>query len=76
MYRVGKCLLSLHIRRAGITQQQLADRSGIPKSNISEYINNRRVMTIETARTIIVALNNICHIDDLYEWIDDEAMEE
>ncbi|MBD1379123.1 helix-turn-helix transcriptional regulator [Bacillus sp. IB182487] len=63
---IGQCLLEDLIHRKGMTQQQLADMTGISKSQISEYRRNKRKMSLHNAMLIAVALN--CHIDDLYEW--------
>lgn len=49
-----------------MNQQQLSERSRIPKSQISEYINNKHVMSLESAKTISHILE--CDIEDLYQW--------
>lgn len=67
MYTVGKCLLADRLRRTGISQQRLAELTGIRKTQISDYVHNRRVMNIRNAKTIATVLN--CHIDDLYEFV-------
>lgn len=67
MYKVGKCLLSERLIKSGMTQSMLAIRTNIPKSQISEYVNNKHVMSLETAKIISAALN--CEIEQLYEWI-------
>lgn len=66
MFKVGKCLLSDRLRKADLTQTQLAELTNIPKSQISEYVNNKHVMSLETARNIANALK--CDIIDLYFW--------
>lgn len=38
----------------------------IPKSQISEYVNNKHIMSIETAKNISDCLK--CTIEDLYEF--------
>jgi DNA-binding XRE family transcriptional regulator len=66
LLKVGKCLLSDRLRKADLTQTQLAELTKIPKSQISEYVNNKHVMSLETARNIANVLN--CDIIDLYLW--------
>ncbi|WP_254068715.1 helix-turn-helix transcriptional regulator [Brevibacillus sp. 7WMA2] len=38
------------------------------RQQLSDYANNRNVMSLSNARSIAHALG--CHIDDLYEWIE------
>jgi putative transcriptional regulator len=66
LFKVGKCLLGDRLKKAGLTQTQLAERTGIPKSQISEYVNARHIMTLERAKIISHELN--CSIEDLYQW--------
>lgn len=49
-----------------MTQQELSEKTGMAKTQISDYINNRRIMSIKNAKRIAYVLK--CHIDDLYEW--------
>jgi transcriptional regulator with XRE-family HTH domain len=66
LFNVGKCLLRDRLLDADLTQTQLAEKTYIPKSQISEYVNNKHVMSLESAKIISYALN--CTIEDLYEW--------
>lgn len=66
MFKVGKCLLSDRLLEADLTQTELAELTMIPKSQISEYVNNKHTMSLETAKRISHELN--CNIEDLYEW--------
>ncbi|MCP1354610.1 MULTISPECIES: helix-turn-helix domain-containing protein [Aneurinibacillus] len=68
MYRleVRRCLLRNRLREYGLRQQDLADRLGMPRSQVSDYATGRRMMTIETAASIANAIG--CTIDDLYEF--------
>lgn len=66
MFKVVKCLLSDRLRMLDMNQQQLSERSRIPKSQISEYINNKHVMSLDSAKTISHILE--CDIEDLYQW--------
>lgn len=65
---VGKCLLHELLKHSYMTPTDLAEKTGISKQQLSAYINNKRHMTLATARIISRALK--CHIDDLYEWKD------
>jgi putative transcriptional regulator len=66
LFEVGKCLLADRLRKADLTQSELAELTSIPKSTISEYVNNKHTMSLVTAKTIAHTLN--CSIDDLYQW--------
>ncbi len=66
MIIVGKCLLSDRRKKADLSQQQLSELTGIPKSQISEYENNKHGMSWRSAKIISLALK--CSMDDLYEW--------
>lgn len=66
LYKVGKCKLSDRLKEADLSQQQLSEMCNIPKSQISEYVNNKHIMSIETAKNISIHLK--CNIEDLYEF--------
>lgn len=70
MFKVGKCLLSDRLKKADLTQVELSELTNISKSQISEYVNNKHIMSLETARIISKVLN--CYIEDLYEWVTDD----
>lgn len=65
---VGKCLLLDLLKDRKMTQQELANKTKISKQDISDYVNNRKTMSLRTAKIIARSLR--CHIDDLYEWIE------
>jgi transcriptional regulator with XRE-family HTH domain len=69
LFKVGRCRISDLLAHRGMTQRQLADRTGLSTQYISDKANNRgpRGMTLENAKTIAAVLG--CHIDDLYEWV-------
>jgi transcriptional regulator with XRE-family HTH domain len=50
----------------GLTQQQLADRVLMTKSQISDYENKRYILKVPAAKVIADTLG--CLIEDLYEW--------
>ncbi|TCZ76148.1 XRE family transcriptional regulator [Paenibacillus albiflavus] len=70
-YRPGRCLLRHLLIQRKKTQQWLVEETGIDKYRISDYANNRGVMSLPTAKTIASALD--CPIDDLYEWLIDDG---
>ena len=65
--RPGRCLLRQLLKQRKKSQQWLVEVTGIDKYRISDYANNRGVMSLTTAKSIALALR--CNIDDLYEWI-------
>lgn len=67
-YKAGRCLLRVRLREAGLKAADVAERLGMKESQISDYANNRKRMSLETAKNIAVIVG--CHIDDLYDWID------
>ena len=67
LLKVGKCLLSDRLKYADISQQELAELMNMQKSRISEYVNNKHVMSYETAKNISVILG--CSMDELYQWL-------
>lgn len=66
MYKIGSCLLGDRLKKADLSQSQLAEMTNISKSQISEYVNNKHVMSLESALNIAYALN--CSIEELYQW--------
>ncbi|MGM0940321.1 MAG: helix-turn-helix transcriptional regulator [Bacillota bacterium] len=67
-YKVGRCLLQSRLDNAVMTQQQLADKLGVTKQQISKYVLDRQKMSLQVAKNVASVLN--CHIEDLYEWIE------
>ncbi|PKR83501.1 helix-turn-helix domain-containing protein [Heyndrickxia camelliae] len=63
---IGKCLLPMLLKKRKWTQVDLEAVTGIHRNQLSEYINNKRTMSLKNARIIANALR--CHIDDLYDW--------
>lgn len=66
-YYPGRCLLARKLKEIGKTQQWLSDVTGLSKSQISDYVTNRRIMSLPTAMTISKAMK--CLMDDLYEFV-------
>lgn len=44
------------LARSGLTQQQLADASGVARNRISEALTGKRGITVETADKLLGAL--------------------
>lgn len=66
-YVPGRCLLQRRLREIGKKQQWLSEVTGMTRSQISDYANNRKLMSLLSAKTIAAAIG--CHIDDLYEFL-------
>ncbi|WP_240470132.1 helix-turn-helix transcriptional regulator [Brevibacillus laterosporus] len=67
-FKVGRCRLFERLKIADMTQADLAEKIQMKRQQLSDYANNRNVMSLSNARSIAHALG--CHIDDLYEWIE------
>lgn len=63
---VGRCLLNQILHKKKMSSCELACKVGMLPSQISDYLNNHRAMSLKNARKISKALG--CHIDDLYDW--------
>lgn len=66
LFVVGKCYLADLLEKADLTQAELAELTGIPKSSISGYVNDTHIMSLVSAYKISYVLN--CRIEDLYQW--------
>ena len=62
---VGRCQLRRILKERRMTQTELSIRSGKTKSRISDYANDRYIMSLDTALNIADVLG--CSIYDLYE---------
>jgi putative transcriptional regulator len=63
---IGKCLLLQILNRKHMTQTDLSDLTGISKTQISEYINNSRKMSLSNAFLIACVLR--VHVEELYDY--------
>jgi len=68
--RIGRCRLRSILRSKKIRQSRLAEMVGMSKQQVSNYVNERAVMSLETARRFAKALD--VSIEDLYEWVEDD----
>ncbi|WP_010305286.1 helix-turn-helix transcriptional regulator [Kurthia senegalensis] len=66
MYKVGKCLLLDLLKQRGISQSDLAVKTGVSRQRINAIAHNREKMPVELAFNISKLLQ--CHIEDLYTW--------
>jgi putative transcriptional regulator len=66
LFVVGKCNLADLLRKADLTQVELAELTNIPKSSISGYVNGTHTMSLISAYRISYVLR--CDIKDLYQW--------
>ncbi|MED0705913.1 helix-turn-helix transcriptional regulator [Aneurinibacillus aneurinilyticus] len=62
----GRCLLGYWLKRAKMSQTELARRIGFSPQVINDYVHNRRTMNLAVAATISAILN--CTIEELYKW--------
>ncbi|MEM4994848.1 helix-turn-helix transcriptional regulator [Priestia sp. SB1] len=62
----GKCLLQHHLDKFGMSQVELAEKTGIHKNQISLYAKGSKGMSLTTAVAISRVLK--CNAQDLYEW--------
>lgn len=63
---VGLCQLRRLLKQIDMTQTELAELSGKAEAKISDYCNDKAVMSLATAAVIAKIIG--CHIDDLYEF--------
>lgn len=68
-----RCLLRSILKGRKLSQRWLSDYTGIPESQLSDYINNRTTMGYATAVTISSALG--VHAEELYTWIRTTGLE-
>ena len=66
MYTVGRCKIRDWRKKYDMTQNDLADQSGVSQSTISKYENGEYRPDLKNLKNIAASFN--CHIDDLYEW--------
>ncbi|AKO91988.1 hypothetical protein BEH_07670 [Priestia filamentosa] len=64
--KLGRCRLTILLKERKKTARWLAERTGMSEQRISDYSNNRKSMSLVTAKSISLALD--CQIDDLYSW--------
>lgn len=62
----GRCLLKQLLKKKGLTQRELASRLNVNESQVSEWVNDIKVMTLLTAVNVARVLN--CTVEELYEW--------
>ncbi|MEK3969412.1 helix-turn-helix domain-containing protein [Paenibacillus sp. FSL H7-0323] len=63
----GRCRLRYLLARTKITQAELSRRTGYSKQQISNWVNNRELMSFEAAATLAYVLK--CQIEELYELV-------
>ncbi|MFM1655534.1 helix-turn-helix domain-containing protein [Brevibacillus sp. B_LB10_24] len=67
LFTRGKCLLKPLLDRVGISQAELARRTGISERMISYYVKDQKPMSVDAMYTISRVLN--CRMEDLYQWV-------
>ena len=63
---VGRCLLGQILRNKKMSASELALKLNMSQSQISDYVRNRKSMSVKTTRRISRALS--VKMDDLYDW--------
>jgi plasmid maintenance system antidote protein VapI len=62
----GKCLLPDLLIKRGWNQNMLCEKTGLKKSQVSAYVNNKKVMSLKTAFLIAHVIG--CHANELYQY--------
>ncbi|WP_082672973.1 helix-turn-helix domain-containing protein [Paenibacillus senegalimassiliensis] len=63
----GRCRLRYLLAREEMRQIDLSKRTGYSRHQISNWVNNRELMSWEAGLTVSFILN--CHMEDLYEIV-------
>lgn len=62
-----RCLLHEILEEKKMTRTQLCDLTGLSNTQISDYIGNRKGMSLKNA--ILISYYLKCRVEDLYEWV-------
>ncbi|WP_142385048.1 helix-turn-helix transcriptional regulator [Cytobacillus massiliigabonensis] len=67
-FKVGRCRIQDLLDARGMTQQDLANKTGYSKQYINDKIRSRgkNGMWVATAKTIAEGIG--CTVEELYEW--------
>lgn len=63
--KLKNCRLSIILKVSNISQIELSEMTGISDTQISQYINDKRIMSLSNAWIVAHVLR--CSIEDLYE---------
>jgi DNA-binding XRE family transcriptional regulator len=66
LYTVGRCRIRDWRLQFDMTQSDLANESGVDRSNISKYEKGINKPDLKNLKNIADVFG--CHIEDLYEW--------
>ncbi|WP_082067339.1 helix-turn-helix domain-containing protein [Paenibacillus terrae] len=66
-YSRGRCLLQYWLNERGISQTDLAERSGWSVRMVSYWCKTERMMSVDAMYTVSTILE--VHMEDLYQWI-------
>lgn len=69
----GRCLLNIRLKEIRKSPSWLSERTGMSKSQISDYSTNRKMMSYKTAMTIAGTIG--CYMENLYERIESTGSE-
>jgi DNA-binding XRE family transcriptional regulator len=70
-HALGRCLLLQLLAKRGLSQSEFARRMGVPRQTVNKWIRKHDVMNLETAYRAANVLR--CRIEELYEWVPEEA---
>jgi plasmid maintenance system antidote protein VapI len=66
-FELGRCLLHERLVETGMTKQQLAHQLQYRPERIDDFIEKKRVMSLQVAVSVADTLG--CGVRDLYEFI-------
>jgi putative transcriptional regulator len=66
LYTVGRCKIRDWRLQFDLTQNDLAEKSGVDRTNISKYEKGLNKPDLKNSMNIAAVFG--CHIEDLYEW--------
>jgi len=62
----GVCLLQDYLDKHNMSQSELSRRSGVSQRSISDYVRNKKQMSVDAAKAISKVFG--VTIEDLYRW--------
>jgi plasmid maintenance system antidote protein VapI len=70
-FELGRCLLNEQLLEAKMTKEQLAQHLLLRTERLTDYIENKRVMSLKMAISIADTIR--CDVKHLYELVPTEA---
>lgn len=66
--KLGRCRLKSILKKRNMTQTELGRLMNLSPQRISDYCNDRFIMSLQVALNISMILN--VHVEDLYDQVD------